>query len=169
VADHTEFWVAAAAAAPIIALATQVALIQSSSLAYSKSARRESSVYRKVVFRALIVSNAEYVVGLANIALQGWVLFAAMESLSRPSRPDYWPTEDAARSLVIGLGLVVVSAVLGAELDQRKAFLAQFEKDEKEGRELLAQFQAGSELEDQARSRILKSVGVSGGRASRRR
>jgi hypothetical protein len=154
-ADHTEFWVAAAAAAPIIALATQVAVTQSVSAMYVRKAlhvskseqlrRAEKSVRRFAVI--------EYTIAVGNIGLQTAVLLTAMLSLG--TGKDWWPTGYETALLITGLSLVAISALMAAGLIRTK--------------EELDQLQLRSGADRQARSRILKSVGVSGGRAPRRR
>jgi hypothetical protein len=179
VAYHKDFWLAVAAAAPIIALATQVAVTQSfgSAFFFRRVRRRSTSAEaRRFAARGWKVAVIGYFVSYGNVVMQGVALAIALVSLDRGE--DYTQTATASLLLILGLIVVIISALASAaisgnrerldelrQLDERK----QLDDLKQLAEEFLAEFQAQSGPRPRARSRILKSAGVSGGRGSRRR
>lgn len=109
---------------------------------------------------------------VVNIALLTVAFVCALLSLERGK--DFVPTTLEAWFLGFGLVLAFASSALTAYTNTDTQELAELkaEEDRAERRareEQGAQLQARSGRERRARPRIVKSVGVGGGRASRRR
>ena len=121
-AYHEAFWVAAAAAAPVIALANQVTL--SDSLAtrrFFSIALSDNKLQGKVqseARRGLRGLNAAFWLGYLNLGLQGVVLGLALFSLG--DGHDYWLWQSAAGIVTLGLfAILATSMQLGSARDAR--------------------------------------------------
>jgi hypothetical protein len=114
VAYHETFWVAVAAAAPIIALANQVTLSDQAMLAVVvravssfRALGRDPRVPHGRI--AVVLAVAVYSLGYYNMLAQVWMLFVALMSLAHSY--DRWTVKSVAGVLGLGLLVVVLTSV----------------------------------------------------------
>ena len=133
---HKDFWVAVAAAAPIIALATQVGITQSARSV--DSFRSTFSVSRPEVFRQLErrgrrIAGFGFLASLGNLFLQTIALFLALLSLAGGG--DATPTGFAIALLIIGLVLIMMTATSAADLSDTRELVDMLETPSGSGSE----------------------------------
>jgi hypothetical protein len=163
VSFNETFWVAAAAAAPVIALANQLTVTASARM----GAR---AVVLLVADRAWVGSRnlaaGLYVAGTVNLFAQTVALAAALFSLA--GREDLISGSVVTWIEISGLFVVgLTAAFLGFDRTQGGSLqLSSMEPARSSGREPA---RSSDTRRTRARARVVKSVSISGGRGSRRR
>jgi hypothetical protein len=146
VSYHETFWVAAAAAAPVIALANQLAITTASRMMFTAP-----GVIVRTTWKLLFVFS------LASLVLQTVALAAALNSLS-VRHDSLAPLHVAAIEFEGLLAVGVAATVLGL-------FGPGSGGSQPEGRKFSG---SSDDCRARARARVVKSVSISGGRGSRR-
>jgi hypothetical protein len=146
VSFHESFWVAVAAAAPIIALANQVTVTDSLGMQRtfeSVLARNPSDIIRKVAKQGIKATRNAYWVAYTNLFAQATMLIFALSSLQFGN--DLFSLPASVSVEAIGLALILATSIFSGTVRASRAALerdqAELEKVESRDRWLAYQYE----------------------------